>query len=144
MKRSAALLELSRDHQHGLVVALKLKRADEATASAACEAFLAFWESEGREHFRAEEEILLPAFARHHDVADERVVRVLVDHVEIRRDAADLAADPGARPADLHELGARLHDHIRHEERVLFPLIEASAERERPVREREPQPDNRD
>ena len=59
-------------------------------------------------------------------------------------DAADLAADQGARPADLHELGARLHDHIRHEERVLFPLIEASAERERPVREREPQPDNRD
>jgi iron-sulfur cluster repair protein YtfE (RIC family) len=24
----------------------------------------------------------------------------------------------------LHDLGTRLHDHIRHEERVLFPLIE--------------------
>jgi iron-sulfur cluster repair protein YtfE (RIC family) len=29
-------------------------------------------------------------------------------------------------PEELHELGERLHAHIRHEERVLFPLIEAS------------------
>ncbi len=51
---------------------------------------------------------------------------MLVEHVDLRRRAADLAADPAAPPEELHELGERLHAHIRHEERVLFPLIEAS------------------
>jgi hypothetical protein len=31
---------------------------------------------------------------------------------------------------EMHELGERLDDHIRHEERVLFPLIEESLERD--------------
>jgi hypothetical protein len=54
------------------------------------------------------------------------VVRVLVDHVELRRRAADL--QQAARPAleNLHVLGQRLREHIRHEERVLFPLVEAA------------------
>jgi len=51
------------------------------------------------------------------------VVRVLVEHVDLRRRAADIAlAEP--RLDDLRALGDRLHAHIRHEERVLFPLIE--------------------
>jgi iron-sulfur cluster repair protein YtfE (RIC family) len=125
MKRSDALAHLSRDHHQGLVAARRLNRATSATASAARDAFLEFWDHEGHEHFRIEEDILLPALARHHSPADDAVVRVLVDHVEIRRRAADLAADPTPPSDDLHELGARLYAHIRHEERVLFPLIEA-------------------
>jgi iron-sulfur cluster repair protein YtfE (RIC family) len=35
-----------------------------------------------------------------------------------------LARTPLAELDDLHALGERLHQHIRHEERVLFPLIE--------------------
>jgi iron-sulfur cluster repair protein YtfE (RIC family) len=53
-------------------------------------------------------------------------VRVLTDHVDLRRRATDLAADPTPACEDLSDLGDRLHAHIRHEERVLFPLIEAS------------------
>jgi hypothetical protein len=125
MKRSDALAHLSRDHHHGLVVAQRLRRAVQETAGAAREAFLTFWDQEGRAHFRIEEEVLLPAFARRGSPEDDAVVRVLVDHVDLRRRAADLAAGP-APPDELHELGERLHAHIRHEERVLFPLIEAS------------------
>ena len=51
------------------------------------------------------------------------IVRVLTDHVEIRRRAEDVEQG-AAEPEQLHELGARLRDHIRHEERVLFPLAE--------------------
>jgi iron-sulfur cluster repair protein YtfE (RIC family) len=126
MKRSDALAELSRDHHHGLVVAQRLRRATQATAGGARGEFLAFWAQQGREHFRIEEEVLLPAFARRGSPEHEAVVRVLVDHVDLRRRAADLAADPAARPGELRQLGERLHAHIRHEERVLFPLIEAS------------------
>jgi hypothetical protein len=124
MRRSDALAQLSRDHHHGLVVAQRLSRADDTTAADARDAFLGFWEREGRLHFRAEEEALLPAFARHVPPRHADVVRVLTEHVDIRRRAADLAGAPAAPLEDLHELGRRLHDHIRHEERVLFPLIE--------------------
>lgn len=126
MKRSDALVHLSRDHHHGLVVAQQLARATADTAANARGAFLAFWEQEGRDHFRVEEEVVLPAFARHGSPGHEAVARVLIDHVELRRLAADVAADPSPAPEALHQLGGRLRDHIRHEERVLFPLIESA------------------
>ena len=124
MKRDPAMAGLSRDHQHGLAVALQLRRATAETAADAQAAFLAFWEEEGQRHFRAEEEALLPAAARYVAPATDAVVRVLVEHVDIRRRAAELALAPAAELDDLHALGDRLHEHIRHEERVLFPLIE--------------------
>jgi hypothetical protein len=65
VNRSDALAPLSRQHHQGLFAALKLKRADAAGAAEARAAFVEFWEREGREHFRVEEEVLLPAYARH-------------------------------------------------------------------------------
>ena len=53
-------------------------------------------------------------------------MRVLVEHVDLRRRAQALADTDAPALADLHELGARLRTHIRHEEDVLFPLIEES------------------
>jgi hypothetical protein len=47
-----------------------------------------------------------------------------LDHMLIRRDAARLAGTP---PLELlHDLGARLADHVRLEEHEVFPLIEAT------------------
>lgn len=126
MKRSDALAPLSRDHHHGLVVAQRLRRATTDTSAEARAGFLAFWQEEGRRHFRVEEEVLLPAFARRGPPDHEAVVRVLVDHVELRRRASDLQASPSPLLESLHELGEQLGAHIRHEERVLFPLIEAT------------------
>jgi iron-sulfur cluster repair protein YtfE (RIC family) len=126
MKRSDALAQLSRDHHQGLVVAQRLRRAEEPTAGPARNAFLAFWIEDGSRHFRIEEEILLPAFARHGSPQDEAVIRVLTEHVDLSRRAADIAAEPEPPIGLLRELGERLHGHIRHEERILFPLIEAA------------------
>jgi hemerythrin-like domain-containing protein len=130
MKRDPALARLSRDHQHGLAVALQLRRATADTAPAAEAAFHAFWEGEGQRHFHAEEEVLLPAVAQWIPPAHEAVVRVLVEHVDIRRRAAELARTPVAELDDLHALGDRLRQHIRHEERVLFPHIEEAVPHE--------------
>ena len=126
MKRSEELAPLSRDHHHGLFAALKLTRATPADAAAARAAFLVFWQDEGRHHFAVEEEVLLPGFARHVAPDHHAIVRVLVEHVDLRRRAQALADTDAPALADLHELGARLRTHIRHEEDVLFPLIEAS------------------
>lgn len=126
MKRSEALSPLSRDHHHGLFAALKLRRASAADAEDARRAFLEFWHGEGAHHFHVEEEVLLPALARHASADDGAIVRTLVEHVDLRRRAADLerAVEPALEA--LHELGDRLHAHIRGEENELFPLIEAT------------------
>ena len=125
MKRHPALIELSRDHQHGLAAAHTLRHAAETNRASARGAFLDFWHGEGATHFQIEERIVLPVL-HGFDAADEPVDRVLAEHADIRRRAAELSHD--AQPAldDLHSLGDLLARHIRYEERVLFPLIESS------------------
>ncbi len=121
---------MSRDHHQGLFAALKLRRAAPDSAAEARESFLAFWDGGGRTHFMVEEEVLLPAFARHVPSDHEAIVRVLVEHVDLRRRAQDLERDETPALGDLHELGDRLQAHIRHEEDVLFPLIEQALPRD--------------
>ena len=124
MKRSEALRALSHQHHQGLFVALQLKRARQESAAEARTGFLDFFERDGSRHFRAEEELLLPAFARHTGVDDPAIVRVLTDHVDLRGRGQDLERSADPDPATLRELGERLESHIRFEERVLFPMIE--------------------
>src|SRR5215217_8120341 len=99
MKRSAALASLSRDHHQALVVAQRLRRATDATATEARAAFLDYWTEHGRLHFRLEEELLFPAYAGHGDPHDPLVLRALGEHAMIRHRADALAAatfpDPG-------------------------------------------------
>ena len=51
---------------------------------------------------------------------------MLTEHVDLRRRALELEMGERADLDQLHELGQRLERHIRHEERVLFPKIEAA------------------
>lgn len=125
MKRDPALVSLSRDHHQALFVAQQLRRATTQTADEARAAFLAYWEGHGRVHFRLEEEVLLPAYAGYGDPHHPLVARVLCEHVAIRHRADALARDRASTAAPLHDLGVRLADHVRLEERGLFPLIES-------------------
>jgi hypothetical protein len=84
MKGDRALVTLSPDHHLALYVARTLKRATADTASDGRAAFVGYWEEHGREHFRLEEEILLPAYAHHGDPHHPLVARALCDHVDIR------------------------------------------------------------
>jgi hemerythrin-like domain-containing protein len=126
VKRNEALAPLSRDHHQALSRALALKRADEANAAAALRDMIEFFDAHGALHFRVEEDVLLPLFVRDAgaDPKDEQIVRVLTDHVWIRARIAALREADAPPPAELRELGQRLDDHVRHEERVLFPAIE--------------------
>lgn len=116
MRRSAALTPLSHDHQHALDAALRLRRDGDGAAVAH---FREFFEREGRRHFEIEEQLVLPALPADDPEWAPGVARVRDDHSAIRAAAAaDLA------PADARSLGARLTEHVRFEERSLFPLLE--------------------
>ena len=124
VKRNPALTSLSHEHHQALFVAQKLRRATPATARAAREAFLEFWHREGCTHFRIEEDVLIPAYAGHGDAHHPLVARALCEHAEIRDLASRVDQDPGASPEALADLGRRLAEHVRLEERELFPMIE--------------------
>jgi hemerythrin-like domain-containing protein len=129
MTRHPSLRDLSFDHHHALVQALRLRRAgegDHAHVQQVAREFLAFWDEHTRPHFREEEEALLPFFARWGDPDAEPIARMLREHVLIRRDVALLQSASTWEASSLRALGEALEAHVRLEERVVFPLIEAS------------------
>ncbi|MGH2893706.1 MAG: hemerythrin domain-containing protein [Solirubrobacteraceae bacterium] len=126
MKRADALQPLSRDHLKALLAAKRVLDAEDVVTAGA--AFSQFWEAE-QTHFRLEEEILLPHWAACAEIDVTAVERMLADHLAIRADALRLAQGTLSLE-DLHALGTRLHDHVRFEERRLFPMIEDALDSE--------------
>jgi hypothetical protein len=125
MKRDPALISLSRDHHQALFVAQKLTRASPHTTREAITALQEYWRGHGQAHFRAEEEILFPAYVGHADPYDPLLARALCDHALIRQRIR--ALDPAAADLSvLSALGRLLQDHVRLEERKPFPQIEAA------------------
>jgi hemerythrin-like domain-containing protein len=126
MNRSPALAPLSRDHQHALDAALRLRRAEAGTVAAALEHFHRFFDQEGRRHFAIEERLLLPALPGDDPAWAPHVARVRDDHQAIRAQATALAGpyDPDDVVAAARTLGERLNAHVRFEERVLFEMLE--------------------
>lgn len=126
MKRDPSLISLSRDHHKALLASQKLLTARADTAEKALADLRAYWDAHGQAHFRAEEEVLFPAYAGHADANDPLLARVLSDHLAIRQRVHALNHDLTAEISALHELGRLINDHVRLEERKLFPLIEAA------------------
>jgi hemerythrin-like domain-containing protein len=135
MKRHESLHALSQHHHFALIQSWAIRKAQkepaakrEAALRRIAVKFLRFYERTGRVHFREEEEILLPAYARHLSLDEDKdVMRMLADHAAIRAKIADLAVqvDNGAPvEAALVELGRLFHDHVRLEENVIFPRME--------------------
>jgi hemerythrin-like domain-containing protein len=125
LQRHVSLQPFSRDHYVGLVRAQRLIRSAQSGAEqrrTAVRDFLAAWEQEIRAHFADEEELLLPVV----DEPDGQ--RLRREHERLRALAAQAAghAAAAAEPAVefVRELGQTLNDHIRWEERELFPRVE--------------------
>jgi len=127
IKRHDSLQPLSRHHMIGLHVALKLSRAGTDKSRISLEEILQdaedFWVPDGKEHFREEEEILLPAYAQYADIHDPLITEMLLEHVLIRSQMEQLLLHKLSLP-QMRELGTLLDAHIRQEERVIFPMIE--------------------
>jgi hypothetical protein len=121
MKRARELVPLSREHHEALVLARRACDPARALAEpvALREHLLRRWREHFEPHFRREEDVLLPALqaAGAAEAAREALSQhaVLRDAIERIR-AGDLAALP--------DWGAAMHDHVKWEERTLFPLAE--------------------
>lgn len=127
LKRHPALQPLSRDHYVGLQQAQRLMKAAQADAAArrtTADEFLRAWGEEISSHFDDEERLLPDLIAVPADCQ-----RMLDEHVRIRALTATVEALLSQSPPGelLAELGQQLNDHIRWEERQLFPAIEAAA-----------------
>lgn len=127
MKRSPELRDLSEEHHYGLVAARSLRLATEAEGpiSEAVASFLREWHDGIQPHFRTEEEVLLPQLASVLGADHELIVRTLAEHSQLRLAVQRL---PSLMDEELRQLAGQtaelLHDHIRFEERVLFPAVE--------------------
>lgn len=113
MKRHPALEPFSRDHNDGLILARSLMAGEDSAPQQAKEA----WDGELRDHFEEEERLL------GHLCSEQSLERLLREHREIETLIKSLPAGSAA-------LGEALEAHIRWEERVLFPDIEATASEE--------------
>ncbi|HWD09837.1 MAG TPA: hemerythrin domain-containing protein [Actinomycetota bacterium] len=126
MKRDPALQPLTHDHHHALVQARRLRLAaagEKSQRSHAAEAFIAFFDAETINHFREEEELLLPLMVEAAGSVPPLVEQVLTEHVELHTLVLGLRrGDPTEEL--MREVARRLESHIRLEEKEVFPLAE--------------------
>jgi len=122
MKRSQALIALTREHHHALVLARRaIVAAREASAARALTAVLTeIFSRELEPHFLIEEQKLLPALRDAGEYA--HAARTLDEHRQLR---ALAQAGAAGETASLSSFGLLLEAHVRFEERELFPLAEA-------------------
>lgn len=132
MKRSAALVPLSREHHTALLLCLRIEReapdADPPGIAAIYSDLIGFWARGLLPHFRAENECLLARLVRHVSPEDELVRRTQRDHLGIEALVASMrdTADAGVRRALLADFAAALRVHVRWEEDELFKATERS------------------
>lgn len=128
MKRNEHLMPLTHDHHHALAQARRLRLAADAPGQRleAGRGFLEFYERDTLLHFREEEEVVFLLVVGHEE-AEGPLTRLLLEHIRIHAVVGKLRSevDRGEPAADtLAELGETLEQHIRLEERTMFPLIE--------------------
>lgn len=132
MERDERLIRLSREHHHGLVMALRIERelpvADVSAMQSLYGDLLRFWSAGLLPHFGAENECLLARIAHRSDPGLSHAGRLQRDHREMEDLVGDMASAKTAddRRAALARFGVQLRDHIRWEERDLFEWIQES------------------
>jgi len=116
------LQRLSDDHHQALVLARRVRRGSSAASEADFDALAQEakrrFEAELEPHFSVEEKRLFPVLATRGE--SQLTLRAVEDHTELRR----LVRDTWSRQSALR-IGELLDQHIRFEERSLFPRAEA-------------------
>ena len=123
MKRNPNLVNLSSEHHDGLVIALRIKKAVAKLddLSIVLDYTLHVWPTL-KHHFAQEEDnfFLFPQIDSKHP----HLKRMLDEHHEFEQLINRLSTETGRLKDDLLSFSELLKNHIRFEERVLFPYIE--------------------
>jgi hemerythrin-like domain-containing protein len=120
IKRSKELVPLSREHHEGLLFGWKIKQGlrNGTDLSVISEFTQWFWEADLEEHFRREEQVLVV----HLPAENPLVVRMFDEHEQIE---ALVRLSANVQDEDIFiQLADTIHNHIRFEERELFPYAE--------------------
>ncbi|HRO41567.1 MAG TPA: hemerythrin domain-containing protein [Flavipsychrobacter sp.] len=123
IKRSKELMQLSRDHHEGLLLCWKIRTGlkNDTELNRIEEYVLYFFEHHLKEHFRQEEEILFPVLEEKHPMK----IEVLAQHNDIYAMIEEMKKT-NKDAERLKKFADHLDDHIRFEERKLFPYIESN------------------
>lgn len=131
MQRDERLIRLSREHHHGLVMALRIRRElPGATDDQAAELYnhlLRFWSAGLLNHFQAENGCLLARIAHRDDAGLQHAGRLQREHREMEElvEAMRSTSEMSVRRDALARFGEQLQEHIRWEERDLFEWMQA-------------------
>ena len=122
IKRNKNIVPLSKDHHHGLLLCWKIRQGLKLNIELErIRSYIHFfWETYMVEHFRQEEELLFSKIDGPvcNQVKDEHeIIRLLVAGIN--------GQDKDKRNSYI-QFASLLEQHIRYEERVLFPYLEAN------------------
>lgn len=122
IKRSKQLAPLSREHHDGLLFSWKIKQgiANNATIEQMRKFALWYWRHHIKPHFFQEEKILLPYLPADNPMKH----RLKEEHDHIRELVIGLDEGTDADKRHLIILSDLVNQHIRFEERELFPFME--------------------
>ena len=122
MKRDINLQPLSRDHHHGLLLGWKIRQGLKYKISTdLIKEYVRYFSAKALfPHFREEENFVLSFL----DDADTYKQRTLLEHMDIKATVAILDDCHGKEMKFLLRLAIMLDDHIRFEERKLFPYMQ--------------------
>ncbi|MEZ4855337.1 MAG: hemerythrin domain-containing protein [Gelidibacter sp.] len=120
-KRHKALQPLSREHHHGLLLSWKIRNGFHKNVAPERIKSYADWffETHLIPHFEMEETHLFSILETNHDL----VKRALSDHRRLKR----LFNNEDDITKSLSKIEEELEQHIRFEERILFPEIQKTA-----------------
>ncbi len=128
MKRDSNLQTLSWEHHDGLVLVFRIDRGlKNRTKAGIIRLYLLHaWEVDLTHHFWQEEEIL-PAILEQSEEGKFFLARMLKDHKDFEKRISVLNRETSKLKENLEIFAQKLNDHIRFEERQLFPFIERNA-----------------
>ena len=95
----------TRDHAEALAVARRLQRSEPATAADDRRALLLFWYGSGATRLRAEEDVLLAAWARHGGADHPLSAEIRAERARLSEEAAAIAADDRIPAERLRRVG---------------------------------------
>ena len=122
IKRSKNLVALSRDHHESLLVVWKIRQGHRynITNNRIADFVVYAFDKHLEPHFLEEEELLFSKFSSN----DELLIQATEQHAAIRKMVKELRSNAEPSTAQLKVFANLLEEHIRFEERTLFPHAE--------------------
>lgn len=126
MQRAVSLQPLSRQHKSALMTCLLIRKgvSKQASLTVMTDFLLQCWKQELKPHFEQEEKSLIPLLNSYPEGKSFATI-ILRDH-ELWRTAMTHLEQANITYRLLGDLADQLEQHVRYEERIVFPSLEST------------------